>query len=99
MERNKNKSPEQIIEDINNDINFEYAGISARQCFEICQYVFYTYLPMTTDTQEVKHEKWVGEQYFTDTVKRECSGCGTSVSVDYFCSHCGAMMDLGDKND
>ena len=43
------KTYEQYIDDIKSDINFEDAGITAEQCYEITQYVFYTYCDETCD--------------------------------------------------
>lgn len=40
----KGKSPEDIREEIKKDINYEYAGITAEQCYEICQYVWWTFI-------------------------------------------------------
>lgn len=39
------KSAHQIREGIRKDINLKYAGITADQCFEICQYIYYTWRP------------------------------------------------------
>ena len=39
----KGKSSEDIHKQIKEDINLEYAGITADQCWEICQYVWFTY--------------------------------------------------------
>ena len=40
----QNKSPEEIREAIFKDINLPLAGITVRQCYEICQYVWCTYI-------------------------------------------------------
>ena len=37
------KSTEQIFEDIRKDINLKEAGITPEQCYEICQYVYYSW--------------------------------------------------------
>lgn len=35
-----NKTTEEILKTIDNDINLEESGITAEQCWEICQYVW-----------------------------------------------------------
>ena len=40
----KHKSIEEIEEGINSDCNLEYAGITPEQCWEICQYVWCTFI-------------------------------------------------------
>lgn len=37
-------SYEQIMKNIKKDINLKYAGITADQCWEICQYVYYSFI-------------------------------------------------------
>lgn len=44
------KSAHQIREGIRKDINLKYAGITVDQCFEICQYVYYSWLPFITSS-------------------------------------------------
>ena len=39
------RSARQIREGIRKDINLKYAGLTADQGFEICQYVYYSWLP------------------------------------------------------
>lgn len=43
FEEHPEKTYEQYIDDIKSDINFEDAGITAEQCYEITQYVLYSY--------------------------------------------------------
>lgn len=38
-----NKTPDEILAGIEGDINLHYSGITAEQCYEICQYVFYSW--------------------------------------------------------
>lgn len=38
------KSWEEIKKSIAEDANLKGAGITAAQCWEICQYIYYTYL-------------------------------------------------------
>ena len=38
------KSTEEIMKNIKNDINLKYADITPSQCWEICQYVYYTFI-------------------------------------------------------
>lgn len=41
------RSYEDQLAAIKSDTNFEEAGITAEQCSEICDYIFYTYIPYT----------------------------------------------------
>lgn len=43
MERNKDLEYKKIIQYIQSDVNYDGAGITAEQCYEICQYVLYVY--------------------------------------------------------
>lgn len=45
------KNVGEIRESIENDPNLQYAGITADQCFEICQYIYYSYVPYIIDKQ------------------------------------------------
>lgn len=38
-----NMGYKEIIQHIQSDINYDEAGITAKQCWEICQYVYYSY--------------------------------------------------------
>ena len=38
------KSPKEVIENIKKDVNLKYADITPSQCWEICQYVYYTFI-------------------------------------------------------
>lgn len=42
---------DEIRESIKNDPNLQYAGITADQCYEICQYIYYSYVPYIIDKQ------------------------------------------------
>lgn len=47
-------SYEEIKNSINNDINLKYSGISAEQCYEICQYVWYVFAePLKNEKDEM----------------------------------------------
>lgn len=37
------------LEEIRKDINYEDAGITEEQCYEICQYIYFTYIPSIMD--------------------------------------------------
>lgn len=39
----RNKKYSEIIQTIQSDINYDESTITAEQCWEICQYVYYTY--------------------------------------------------------
>lgn len=41
-----------IMKDIKSDINLSESGITAEQCYEICQYIFYSYLPCMMENEE-----------------------------------------------
>lgn len=43
FEEHPEKTYEQYIDDIKADMNFEDAGITAEQCYEITQYMLYSY--------------------------------------------------------
>ena len=45
----KNKSHDDIINLIKSDDNYQFAGITEDQCYEICSYITYTYLPAKLD--------------------------------------------------
>ena len=38
-------SPDDIESMIEKDVNLPYSGITSNQCYEICSYIRYTYLP------------------------------------------------------
>lgn len=52
----KNKSIEEIKEGIKSDCNLEYAGITKEQCWEICQYVWCTFILDNYDKIEDRKE-------------------------------------------
>ena len=43
MEHNKDLEYKKFIQHIQSDVNYDGAGITAEQCYEICQYVLYEY--------------------------------------------------------
>lgn len=49
--QDKSKSPDEIISLIKNDNNLNYANITANQCYEICSYIQYVYLPTKLDKE------------------------------------------------
>lgn len=52
MDRYANMSYDEIITTIQNDVNYDRSGITAEQCFEICQYIYYTYCQDEVITNE-----------------------------------------------
>ena len=52
-EMEKNKSYKEIKESIVKDINLKESGITAAQCWEICQYVYYDYINKTDGKEEL----------------------------------------------
>lgn len=60
FEEHPEKTYEQYIDDIKSDINFEGAGITAEQCYEITQYVFYSYCVCRPSAQpKRKKGNWI----------------------------------------
>lgn len=49
--QDKSKSPDEIISLIKNDDNLNYTNITANQCYEICSYIQYVYLPTKLDKE------------------------------------------------
>lgn len=53
----------------------------------------------TVDARLVIHARWIGEEFFdgdgiNSHVSKECSNCHKIRAIDYFCSNCGAKMDM-----
>ena len=44
-------SPDDIESMIEKDVNLPHSGITADQCYEICSYIHYTYLPCWYDKE------------------------------------------------
>ena len=60
----KGLSPEEIILRIQRDLNLPYSDISAEQCYEICQYVFCTYLQYAIDDAIEMAQSGKGNSFF-----------------------------------
>lgn len=57
----------------------------------------------TIDAAPVVHGRWIGEEISIETgnisaALKECSVCHRMRPVDAYCSHCGAKMDLPEKD-
>lgn len=59
---NKFLDAELIMKSIEIDPNLPYAHITADQCYEICQYIYYSYVPYVIDRQ-CGVNMMEGEQY------------------------------------
>lgn len=64
FEEHPEKTYEQYIDDIKSDINFEDAGITAEQCYEITQYVLYSYCSNCSSKHQDKRNN--GKLIFKD---------------------------------
>lgn len=49
---NMEQNSPNIMKDIENDVNLAEAGITIKQCCEICQYIYYSYLPYIKENME-----------------------------------------------
>lgn len=49
---NMEQNSPNIMKDIENDVNLAEAGITIKQCYEICQYIYYSYLPYIKENME-----------------------------------------------
>lgn len=47
----KTLSPDDVESMIEKDVNLPYSGITASQCYEICSYIYCTYLPCWYDKE------------------------------------------------
>ena len=61
----KKKKPDEILLAIERDPNLEYTKISAEDCYEICQYVYCTYLRCAIE-DELQKLSTDGEIYFCE---------------------------------
>ena len=62
----KDKSSEDIHKQIKDDINLEYSGITADQCWEICQYVWYTFIDMRDEKVQTETAQKVYDSFGFD---------------------------------
>ena len=62
----KGKSSEDIHKQIKEDINLEYSGITADQCWQICQYVWCTFIDMRDEKVQAETAQTVYNSFGFD---------------------------------
>lgn len=81
-------SYDKIMKQIKKDVNLEYAGITAEQCWEICQYVYYVFIQYGYKKQEKQYAVFM-EWGYDKNKKQYYENCIISPATDEDLKHDG----------